>query len=80
MSHIWGRGSTIDCILQQCCAYGSISSKKCERKRQKLTHALDRTVAATGILEATVTRMKTEDDVDNWSTENRGHVQVNQES
>ena len=49
-------------------------------KRHKLNHILDRTAAATGVPRATISRIKTEEDVENWPIESGGHVRVSQES
>ena len=43
-------------------------------KGQKLTHILDRTAAATGVSRATVSMIKTEDDVENCPIESGDHV------
>ena len=49
-------------------------------KRHKLTNILDGTAAATGVSRATISRVKTHDDVHNWTVESRGGVQVIQNS
>ena len=51
-----------------------------EGKRRKLHDTLERTADTTGVSKATVSRIKTEDDVHNWSIGNGSRVKVNQES
>ena len=48
-------------------------------KRHKLTHVLDRTAAATGVSRAMISRMRTEEDVQNWLIQSGDNVRVSQE-
>ena len=48
-------------------------------KTQNLTHILDRTAAATGVSRGTISRIKTEEYVQNWPIESGCHVRVSQE-
>ena len=47
-------------------------------KKHKLTHVLDRTAAATGISRAPISRIKTEEDVQNWPFQRGSQVQFSQ--
>ena len=49
-------------------------------KRRNLHNILERTAATTGVSRATVSRIRTEDDLHNWHIESGSHFQVSQES